>query len=109
MAAAIKQPPVSPHRGEGWRELFRYVPDLDDGNLMPERGRTTLHPALVPADGTPGIAFVGRSESGWPYAVYSNRARTTGIDAPVSRAMRLGAARYGACNGRRVNKAGEYV
>lgn len=100
----INQPPVSPKIAvnwgpgspvrEGWRELLRYDPVRDE---------------LVPADGKPGIAFVGLSETGWPYMVASSRLSSDGVDAPVNRAMRLGSGRYGACNGRRVDAAGEYV
>lgn len=88
------QPPVAPD-GMEWRELFRYA-----------------NGEWVKADGTPDIAFGGKSSRNIPYLI-SYEGPRGGEPEQVRKARREGTAfvssRYGAANGRRVDETGAYT
>lgn len=93
-AVVIKQPKKAPD-GTAWRELFRYA-----------NGK------WVKADGAPDVAFGGKSERGYPYAI-ALATRDGASDHPANIAARKASewvcGRYHCANGRRVRRDGRYA
>jgi hypothetical protein len=96
-AHEFRAPDVAPG-GRRWKELYRY----NNGDPI----------EVKPGESPPDIAFGGKDAEGWPYAIgYATRSESS--DNPNNKAhdfmMRWTCDLYHVCNGRRVNKNGEYV